>query len=366
VQPAIYRGGDAGGEGAQSGGGEIGRLLAALNRFKWLVLAAVLLGSAGGVLASRMITPEYTVESTVLLTGTSGASQARGPLRDDALLDAQGWIDLLKSYAIADSVVMQLALYLEPKRAADSVVFRGFQLNRARFFPGTYKLEMAGPRYTLRDELGIFNEQGIVGDSIGRTVGFLWRPNKAVLGDDRTISFKVNTPRETSNGILRRLGVSLLPGSNLISLTLSGTPQQKPAETLNAWGEHLTRIAADLKTARLTQSVKILAAQRGEAEQRLKSAELALQQFRVNTIAQPSEGLGVKPGVNGIEMRDPVFDNYFRERLGLQALQRDRQALDRVAASVTPTSTPIEALLSIPAVATEPGALTSASRSASS
>ena len=358
VQPAIYRGGDAGGEGAQSGGGELGRLLAALNRFKWLVLAAVILGSVGGVLASRMITPEYTVQSTVLLTAASGASQARGPVREDALLDAQGWIDLLKSYAIADSVVMQLTLYLEPRKAADSVVFRDFQLNRARFFPGNFKLEVTGPRYTLRDELGIFNEQGIVGDSIGRTVGFLWRPNKAVLGDNRTIAFKVNTPRQTSNAILQRLGVNLLPGSNLISLSLSGTPQQKPAETLNAWGDQFTRIAADLKTARLSQFVRILTAQRREAEQRLKGAELALQQFRVNTIAEPSEGLAVKPGVNGIEMRDPVFDNYFRERLGLQALQRDRMALDRVAASVTPTSTPIEALLSIPAVATEPGALT--------
>ncbi|MGZ8470961.1 MAG: Wzz/FepE/Etk N-terminal domain-containing protein, partial [Gemmatirosa sp.] len=140
--PAVYRG-DAG-EGEQPAGGELSRVLSALYRFKWLVLGILILGSAGGVLATRLLTPEYQVQSTVLLTGAQGGSQARGPLRDDALLDAQGWQDLLRSYSIADSVVMQLALYLEPKKAADSVVFRGFQLNRQQFYPGEYTLEVNG------------------------------------------------------------------------------------------------------------------------------------------------------------------------------------------------------------------------------
>ncbi|MGZ8492567.1 MAG: Wzz/FepE/Etk N-terminal domain-containing protein, partial [Gemmatirosa sp.] len=98
VTPAIYRG-DAG-EGEQPAGGELSRVLSALYRFKWLVLGILILGSAAGVLATRLLTPEYQVQSTVLLTGAQGgASQARGPLRDEALLDAQGWIDLLRSYS---------------------------------------------------------------------------------------------------------------------------------------------------------------------------------------------------------------------------------------------------------------------------
>ncbi|MGZ8412829.1 MAG: polysaccharide biosynthesis tyrosine autokinase [Gemmatirosa sp.] len=312
------------------------------------------------MLATRLLTPEYQVQSTVLLTGAQGgASQARGPLRDEALLDAQGWIDLLRSYSIADSVVMKLALYLEPAKAADSVAFRGFQLNRQRIYPGEYTREVNGPRYTLRDKIGIVNETGIVGDSIGRTpAGFLWRPSKAVLGDKRTIEFRVRTPRETSVDILKRLNVQLAEGSNLILLGLSGTPQQKPAETLNAWGEQFVRIAADLKTARLSQFVRILTAQRAEAEQRLRSAEMALTQFRVNTVALPSEGLAMKPGLSGVEMRDPVFDQYFRDRYDLQSVQRDRVALDRAAAAMTPENIPIEALLTIPTVATDPGAVT--------
>lgn len=355
--PVLYRGDPA--EAEQSAGGELGRILSAFNRFKWLVLGILIIGSAAGVLATRLLTPEYQVQSTILLTSAQGASQTRGPLRDDALLDAQGWQDLLKSYSIADSVVMQLALYLEPAKAADSVVFRGFQLNRQRFYPGEYTLEVAGARYTLRDKIGAINETGFVGDSIGRqTAGFLWRPSKAALGDERTIEFRVRTPRETSVGILKRLNVQLAEGSNLILLGLSGTPQQKPAETLNAWGDQFVRIAADLKTARLSQFVRILTAQRAEAEQRLRSAELALTQFRVNTVALPSEGLAMKPGLSGVAMREPVFDQYFKDRYDLQAVQRDRQALDRAAAAMTAENVPVEAILTIPTVASDPGAVT--------
>jgi capsular exopolysaccharide synthesis family protein len=357
VTPAAYRGNDA--EAEPSISGEIARILSAFNRYKWMVLAFVILGTGGGVLATRLLNPEYTVQSTVLLTADKTGSGVRGPVGDDPLLNSQGWIDLLRSYAIADSVVMQLALYLEPERAADSVVFRNFQLNRQRFFPGEYTLEVTGPRYTLRDKTGIVSESGIVGDSIGlRTAGFLWRPRRSVLGTDRTVKFTVRTPRETSVGIVRRLGVRLPPGSNLIALQLSGTPQQKPAQTLNAWGEQFVRIAAELKSARIDQFVRILSAQRVEADERLRAARLALEQFRVNTISLPAEGLVAAPGLNGASMSDPTMNKYFAERLELQALERDRAALTQVAASVTPTSTPIEALLAIPSVTGSPAAMT--------
>jgi capsular exopolysaccharide synthesis family protein len=68
--------------------------------------------------------------------------------------------------------------------------------------------------------------------------------------------------------------------------------------------------------------------------------------------------MAVKPGVNGIQMSDPVFDTYFKDRLGLQALQRDRAQLERVAATMSPSNVPIEALLSVGSVASDAGAMT--------
>lgn len=342
----------------QDAGGQLARIFSALGRFKWLILAVLTVSTIVGVVASRFITPQYQVASTILLTNPAQADNRSGPVRDAQILEAQGWIDLLQSFAIADSVVMRLSLYLEPDRAGDSLAFRGFAINRKGFAPGNYTLSIDGPRYTLRDKIGFINEQGVVGDSIGRAAGFLWQPTKTSLGGRSSIKFSVKTPRETSVSLLRRLDVELKQGSNLIQMRLTGTPQQKPAETLNAWGEQFVQIASDLKTARMAQATRVLSQQRAEADEQLRSAERAYQQFRVQTIALPSEGTPIKPGLNGIELKDPVTDTYFERKFELETMTRDRVALERAAAQTTATTTPVEALLSVPIVATDPGALT--------
>jgi capsular exopolysaccharide synthesis family protein len=363
--PAPYRGGgdDPGGE---EQGLQLSRVVSALGRYKWLVLVVVAIGTVGGIVATRYLDPEYRVDSTVLLTGdqTRSASLSSGPIRVEQEFDPQGWIDLLRSFAIADSVVVKLALYVRPNDASDAPLFRDFTLlglsgerNRP-FMPGKYTLKVDGPRYTLHDAIGSINESGIVGDSIGRTAGFAWRPSKAALGNERTVKFTVKTPRETATDIIKpggRLMVGLNRGSNIILLQLTGTVQEKPAETLNAWGEQFVRIATDLKTRRLSQFSKILNSQRQEAADRLMSSERELQQFRVAAITQPSEGTPIRPGNDGIELsRDPVLENYFSQKILSGNLRRDREQLERVAAQVTPTNTPVEAILSVQTVATDP------------
>jgi capsular exopolysaccharide synthesis family protein len=346
---------------AEDQGLQIGRMVSAVNRYKWLILAVVGLGSVAGVAATRFIDPEYQVASTILLTGdqSGGRNSSGGPISSGQEFDPAGWIDLLKSFAIADSVVMKLALYVKPNDAEDAPIFRDFQISRQRYVPGEYTLKTAGPRYTLRDKIGVVNEAGIVGDSVGRTAGFVWRPSKAQLGSDRTVRFTVRTPREVSFDIVRNhLRVGLNKGSNLIVLQLTGTVQEKPAETLNAWGDQFVRIATDLKSGRLTQFSRILNAQRAEAADRLTDAERKLQSFRVEAITQPSEGTPVQPGNSGLELtRDPILENYFRQKQYSDNLKRDRQLLETVAAQVTPTNTPVEALYAVQTVASDPIAL---------
>jgi len=362
--PAPYRGGGGVDEGGEEQGLQLSRIVSALGRYKWLVLVVLAIGTVGGIVATRYLDPEYQVDSTVLLTGdqSRASSLSSGPIRVEQEFDPQGWIDLLSSFAIADSVVIKLALYVAPNDASDAPLFRDFTLlgltgerNRP-FMPGKYTLKVDGPRYTLRDAIGSINESGIVGDSIGRTAGFAWRPSKAALGTERTVKFTVKTPRETAVDIVRNhLSVRLNRGSNLILLRLTGRVQDKPAETLNAWGEQFVRIATDLKTRRLSQFSKILNAQRQEAADRLMSAERELQQFRVAAITQPSEGTPIKPGNDGIELsRDPVLENYFQQKIVSGNLRRDREQLERVAAQVTPTNTPVEAILSVQTVASDP------------
>mgnify|MGYP002777912911 FL=1 len=362
AQPAMLPAAYGAPEPAQSAGGlSIPRLLAALNRFKWLIVGLALVGGGIGTVMTRYVDPKYDVRSTLLLTAQGGRESAvSGPIREEQRLNPQAWRDLLKSFAIADAVVMKLSLYLEPARAADSTLFRSFTLDQTkqRFIPGRYRLEVNGPRYTLRDDIGLVNEQGIVGDSIGRTAGFAWRPSRRALGADRKVEFTVRTPRETSVEVLGRLRDNFERGSNIITLTLTGTAQQKPAETLNAWGEQFVRIATEIKTERVSQFSRILNQQRADAAEKLTAAERAYQQFRVATIALPNEGVSVRPGLGGVEVRsDPALDNYFQKKYDLDNVRTARQAVERVSPRVTATETPIEAILSIPAVNNDPAAV---------
>ncbi|HZF66979.1 MAG TPA: polysaccharide biosynthesis tyrosine autokinase [Gemmatirosa sp.] len=357
--PAAYRGQDGEGGGVDTGQ-MVSRLLGALNRFKWLILGLVLAGAGVGAVLGRFVDPQYQVASTIILTGDVGPRGA--PVQVDANMERQGWIDLARSFAIADTVVMRLALYIEPDRAGDSLVFRNFQLDRkaGRFVPGEYRLELTGPRYTLRDKVGFVSEEGVVGDSIGRRAGFAWQPPRAALGTDRTIKFTVRTPREASVSVLRRMNVELAEGSNLMLLQLAGTVQQKPAETLNAWGEQFVSLATQLKSGRVTGYSRTLRTQLADADQRLRGAERAYQQFRVGAITLPSEGMTAKPAGAGdvAVLRDPAVDRFFEQSYVLNAVRRDRLQLERLGRQLSPTSTPVEAMLSVPTVVQDPAAVT--------
>jgi hypothetical protein len=244
---------------------QIARVKAALGRYKWLIGALAVVGAAAGITASRFVEPQYVVQSTILLT--SSGETSRGPIEQGQVFGAQGWLDLLTTSAIADSVVMKLALYVEPDRARDSTLFRGFQIS-PRFIPGEYTLAVTGARYALRDKIGIVNEQGVVGDSVGRSAGFRWLPNRALLTGDRKVEFRVRQPREASNSIIARMDRGLNQGSNLIFLRLRGAAQQKPAETLNAWNEQFIRLATDIKQAKVATSSRAL----GHAARRRRAA----------------------------------------------------------------------------------------------
>src|SRR6476469_1091739 len=153
------------------------RPLAAIRRYKWLLLAVVLLSTLGGVIATRMVKPEYEVRATISIHSETPIQDKEGPIRPHELLNAEAWVELLKTFRISDAVVKQLALYVKPKDDADSVLFRGFDIGN-RFVPGQYTLDVPkqGNQWTLALAEGGFTESGAAGDSIGRKVGLQWQP----------------------------------------------------------------------------------------------------------------------------------------------------------------------------------------------
>ena len=337
-------------------GPKIGRSLSALNRFKWLILLFVLLGAGGGYAATKFVDPEYEVRATIMLEMGTGTNQGEGgPIQANELLRASGWQDLLRSFAISDPVVNELALFVEPVRASDSTVFRTFRVAQ-RMQPGEYVITVTGNTYTLRlKEPASEVEKGSLTDSIGRPVGFLWQPGAQAFAGRKEIEFRVETPREASIALIKKLKMVLNDGSSFMLLNLTGDNSNRTATTLNAWVEQFVSVATALKKKNVTSYATILEGQRDYAANNLLSAEAALEGFSVRTATEPTERQSALAGVE--RTTSPAFDAYFNDKVVAENFKKDRESIERLLASGSESgSLTREALLSIPLVATDAAA----------
>lgn len=338
----------------------IERPLAAIRRYKWLIVATVLLATGLGVAGTRLIQPEFEARATVWIASETPDQQAnRGPIRPGELLRSGAWIELFRSYRIVDEVVRKLALFLEPRNPADAWMFGGFAL-ADRFVPGAYELEInraarAWELRTVKEKTTV--DRGTADDSVGKAVGFQWvLPARAFQGSGTTrVEFSVSPPRETSIRVLDRLGNRLTAGSNFLWLTYSDRDPSLAARTLNTWVDEYVRVAAELKKRNVVEFARILEGQLRYAERATQEAEAAYQKFRVDAITLPTEGGPVAAGVLDRE-RDPALQSFFEQKIEHDNLRHDREALEKSIANATAASVPYEGLLLIPSVAQSPGA----------
>lgn len=101
----------AGYEDEQEGGQiNIRRLVNAVLRNKWLVLAVTAVGTVAGLLYVRTLPAEYMAHSTVWVE--TSARGGDGPIQPRELLSAHGWTELLRSFVVLDDVVLQERLFL--------------------------------------------------------------------------------------------------------------------------------------------------------------------------------------------------------------------------------------------------------------
>jgi capsular exopolysaccharide synthesis family protein len=334
----------------------IGRYWAGIKRFKWLIVLLVLAGAGGGLLATTFLRPEYAVQSTIRIS-LDDAQSARGPIQAEQVLRAGGYIDLLRSFAIADPVVKKLRLYVKPERERDSLVFAGFDVDETRLRPGDYKIVVDKDRYSLALEPGIQVESGVIGTPIGAPAGFKWQPSRAALSGRGTIKFQVKTPREASLDIVRKLRWDLAEGSQFLFANYRDDNAQRAAATLNAWVQQFVGVSTQLKKTKVSQTATILTGQLAYAEQSLRDAEAALESFRVRTISLPNERS--TPITPGLELtRDPVFANYFDKKVLADQLRRDREAIERAIAEGGAGGETLrsEQILSVPVINSDPAA----------
>ena len=325
------------------------RILAALRRYKWLILLIITLGSIAGAVSTRFMTPEYQVGATIFITDGGGETGDRnGPIRASSLLQAGGWVELLRSFAVVDPVVKRQKLFLIPQDESDAPLFDSLRL-APKYRPGHYRLSLdhGAKRYTLK-ERDLVLESGALGDSVGRRIGMGWLPTATQLGNRENVDFELITPREASVGLNNRLLTFLPENSNFLRLRLTGTQSRVTASTLNEWIREYVAVAADMKRAKLSELTKILGIQLAYADSLLKRNEVALESFRVHAITLPAEGGPIAAGVEAT--RDPVMQDYFSQKIAFEATRRNRQALEAILDRLRTGSADPQAFFSLPGV----------------
>ncbi len=329
-----------------------GRYISALRRYKWLMIGIVVLGTGGAVAATRFLKPEYKATATIYIEPPPDDA---GPIRGAELLRSFGWLDLLTTGVVLDSVAIKQRLYLTPASRKDTAAFAGFVI-ADEFAPGNYELRVdpSGARWSLAEERAGVVDEGAVGDSVGRKVGFRWQPPRTQLAAGRSLKFGVTTPREAGQKLLANFA-SLLnnaqpgaSGANFIRLSLTGEDPAKIAATLNDLTERFVQVAAELKRRKLEILTQTLGEQVTYAADQLKDAESRLEGYRVSTITLPTENVPVAAGLQSTQ--PTVLSSYFNQKIQLEELKRDRLALQGVLNRMGTPGFSMDAFLTIPAV----------------
>jgi len=326
------------------------RYIAALRRYKWLVALVTVTGLGLGVLATRFLKPEYTTKATIWI---ESKPTEQGPIRAEQLLGPVAWVGLLRTAAVLDSAAIKMKLYLTPANPADSVLFNSFTLGN-QFVTGSFVLTVddAGIHYKLETRQGALLETGVCGDSIGRSLGFQWQPPTALLSRGRRSEFVVVSPRDAATSLAEHLTTQLATNSNFLEIGLSGSDPYKIAATLNTLADHFVALAADLKRRKLTILAATLQEQVTYASTQLHEAENRLESFRVKTITLPNEGV---PVAAGLQITQPVvITNYFNQKVQIEEVKRDREAIEAVLARSKEGALAVDAFQQIAAVHNAP------------
>jgi capsular exopolysaccharide synthesis family protein len=317
-------------EGA--GSADFGRYLAGLVRYKWLIVAVTVLGTAGSAVASRFVKPTYRAQASVWIEASVQVEVTQQPIKPSRLLDQAGWVQLVTEPVVLDPVVRNLRLFLTSE-SQDQAVLSTLSVAE-RYRTGEYRLEVGPDRrtFTLRDRRGgNVWDQGRVGDSIGRPVGLQWLPPDSTLQPGRRVDFTVVMPREAGIQLATDLVPKMDRNGNFLIIQYSGTNPRRTAAILDAIITQYVDVAQSLKRDKLTELTRELTRQLEYAQANMVRAETALEGFQIRTITLPTQqGTPVTPGLAQTE--NTVMSNYFNLKIQQDQIRRDRDALERALA----------------------------------
>ena len=308
------------------------RYLGAVVRHKWIVAAGVVLGLLGGVLVHQSIEPTYEVSSTVWIeSARGGAAGDADPIRPSQLLSESGWVDLMRSFAVLDPVVSSLNLHVRSREPGYDHLFHDFEVTET-VRTGAYEARRSadGSQVMLLDADGNEVDRQPRGQALGEGVGFSWLPPDEFPADG-AVAFSVLRPREMARELAETLDVRIDRDATFLRVSLEGTDPERVTRIINGVVDRYVEVAEQLKRANLDELTGVLEEQLAYADENLEEAELALENFKVQTISLPSEqGSPVTPGLQ--QTQDPAFQNFFNLRIEQEEARRDRRAIERAMA----------------------------------
>ena len=335
----------------ENSGLDLSRLVAAVHRFKWVVVFATILGAVGGGVAWSLVDLEYVARASLWIEGANRGNPNQGPITGAQLLTSSSWIDLLRSFAVLNTVVIDHRLYLTVPDTSFKPAFTSFGIGET-FVPGAYELHYGPTAQTVtlfRD--GLVVESTAPGERLGAIAGFDWTPSVQALPPDTRIAFSVDATRVVAAEIEENLVTQMNPNATFILVQLRGKDAAEVAATLNAILDQHVELAAELKSAALEERTFVLEGQLATVESELRESERQLESFRISTIALPSDA--AMPIQGGIQItQGPAFQTYNALKFEIESLRAGRRAMERVLVGLPDSTLRVEALEVIPDVAT--------------
>jgi len=330
------------------------RYIAALVRFKWLILGCFILGAVGGVVATRVTSPQYESHATILIAVEGHGNGGNGPIASGQFLETAAWTDLFKAYRVVEPVVVKLGLYIHHEDN-DADLFQQFALAE-QYQPGDFVLIVAptGRQYTLTTKKGTVLERGAPGDSVGLHLGMRWQPPRASFKPGRKVAFSVSSLPDAANGLTGRATLVLPDMSNLLRISLDSWNANEAASTLNTWLDQYLAVAAELKKQKNTQLTQTIGDQLSIARDRLARAEKAFQSFQEQTFKQGQSAptaLSAPGQPQQIQSTgDPAVATYLALKVEHENLSRDVQTANSVLTDMRIGKAAPDALLAIPSL----------------
>jgi polysaccharide biosynthesis transport protein len=300
------------------------RYLTAVMRHKWLVLGITLAGTVLGIIGTRFLDPRYSAKAILWVDVAVGRDRG---VQSDELLDSKGWLDLVTSNAVLDTVVKARRLFLHTETPEDSAALASFDITD-RVAPGKYRaiVDKAGRGVRLEMEDGTVVQRGRVGQPIGENVGFDWTPTAEQLKPGSTVNFEVAAIPDASASLAKAIKAKIDPAGNFLRLQLKGKSAAGTAATLNAITARIVAVEGDMKRRKFQELTQVLSDQYDQAKTQLQNAEVALKDYRTRTADRPLitptplGGLTVEGGSTVTQLRNDM-----------EQRRRDAQLLERYA-----------------------------------